>query len=69
MGPHAPRGHEIVPKPGTVYSIGPSRAGREADLRNSLHYPVEALCAECGERVTCDGYLLGRWRHEPRPVS
>ena len=70
MGPHGgPRGHEIVPAPGSAYSVGPSRAGNPADLRNALHYPVEAVCGACGRRVVCDDWLLGKWRHEDRPLS
>jgi hypothetical protein len=60
-----PGGHEIVPQPGTSYSIGPSRAGNPADLRNALHYPVEAVCL-CGTRITCARLVRGEWRHDPR---
>lgn len=58
-------GHEIVPQRGTAYSVGPSFAGNRADLRNALHYPVEAVCL-CGQRIVCDRLVLGGWRHEER---
>jgi hypothetical protein len=63
--PALPKGHEIVPQRRTAYSIGPRYAGNPADLRNALHYPVEAVC-RCGKRIVCDRMILGEWRHEER---
>lgn len=62
--------HEIMPVADSAYVIGPEFAGRPADLRNALHYPVEAVC-RCGRRIVCGRMLLigpeGEWRHEDRP--
>lgn len=61
--------HEVVPQPGTVYSVGPANAACPASLLNALHYPVEAVCMACGKRIVCDRMVLGRWRHEERRPS
>ena len=77
MGPEpGPRGlravpsgrpHEIVPQPGTVYSVGPRNAGNPASLGNPLHHPVEAVCW-CGLRIVRDAAAGAgsAWRHEER---
>jgi hypothetical protein len=57
--------HEIVPEPGTVRSV---RSGEPADLKNPLHYPIEAICIACGQPVRTERWLLAGWRHiAPEP--
>ena len=63
-------GHAITPVAESAYIVGPRNAGRRANLRNALDYPVEAVCLECGGRIVCDRMLIGpeaEWRHEERP--
>jgi hypothetical protein len=40
--------------------------GQAASLLNPAHYPVEALCLECGQPVRCERYYLAEWRHIER---
>jgi hypothetical protein len=58
-------GHDITPKPGSVRSV---RTGEPADLKNPLHYPVEALCLVCDKKVRNERFYLSEWRHiAPEP--
>ena len=77
MGP-APGGfyprpdHEIVPQPGSVFSLAGHNTGRAARLTNASHYPVEALCMGCDEVIQSPHFYAG-WYHtgrkpgDPRP--
>lgn len=56
-------GHEVIPRRGTARSTAGPNAGQRADLRNALHFPVEAVCAGCGKRIGCDRWLHGKWAH------
>lgn len=60
--------HEIVPRPGSIYSVGPRNAGRPANLGNDLHHPVEGNCRNCGRRIVRDAIIgdRSRWQHEDR---
>jgi len=62
--------HEIVPQPGTIYSAEGRNTGLPADLRRLHHYPVEALCAGCGEVIRLERYVRigpeGEWQHTGR---
>ena len=60
--------HEIVPVPGSMYSVGPRNAGRPANLGSDLHHPVEARCDHCGRRIVRDAVIGDRskWAHEDR---
>jgi hypothetical protein len=58
-------GHGITPKPGTVRSV---RSGEPADLKDPLHYPIEAICIACGQPIRTERWLLAEWRHiAPEP--
>lgn len=59
--------HAIEPLPGTAYSVGPYNAGREADLQNPMHYPVEAVCRGCKKRIVTERYAAAGWEHQERP--
>ncbi len=77
MGPHdlspAPGGfypvdatdHEIVPQQGTCFSAAGMNTGLPANLQNSLHYPVEALCDICGEVIEAVHFYRD-WTHTGR---
>jgi len=62
--------HDIVPRPGTAYSVSGGNTGLPANLRNSGHYPAEAQCAGCGEMIRCEQWLPvsadGDWYHTGR---
>ena len=53
-------GHDITPKPGTVRSV---RSGEPGDLKNPLHYPIEAICLVCDQHVRNERWLLSEWYH------
>ena len=53
-------GHDITPRPGTARRV---RDGEPADLRNSAHYPAEAVCMICGQPIRTERWLLAEWRH------
>lgn len=56
--------HEVIPVTGTTYSLATSsNAGEEADLMNYRHYPLEAKCLGCGDRVVTLRYQ-GGWEHD-----
>jgi hypothetical protein len=55
-------GHEIIPRPGTARRV---RDGEPADPTRPTHYPVEALCLECGQPIRCERFL-GGWAHIER---
>lgn len=57
--------HEIVPQVASAFSMYGMNAGRLANLNNSTHYPVEALCADCGEVIETD-HFYAEWRHTGR---
>lgn len=50
------------PQEGTIYTTG----GRQASLRRSGDFPVEAMCADCGRPVRREQYEVtspaGDWR-------
>lgn len=60
--------HTIIPVAGSARSLD----GSVADLTKPLCYPVEALCAECGQPARCDRWLClhpgdeGEWHHIER---
>jgi hypothetical protein len=45
--------HAITPLLGSARRLG----GAHANLLDSRHYPVEALCLECGRPVRCERYI------------
>ena len=58
-------GHEIIPEPGTARRV---RDGQPADLKNPLHYPIEAICMACGQPIRIERFYLAEWRHvTPEP--
>jgi len=59
--PGDPNDHHITPKAGTARQLD----GAPADLLNPLHYPVLAVCAECGRAVRCERYFYAEWEHLP----
>lgn len=62
-------GHRIEPIPDSWYSVGPANAGNRANLRNALHYPVEAMCRTCRRRIVAAQFLACDWVHEDRPEN
>jgi hypothetical protein len=59
--------HEIIPGPGSARRV---RDGQPADLKNPLHYPVVAVCLNCGQLIRTERWLLSEWRHvETEPGS
>lgn len=61
-----PDEHEAAPEPDTIYSVGPYNGTNRANLRNALHYPVEAMCLTCHKRIVCDRMVACDWKHEAR---
>ncbi len=55
-------GHDITPLEGSARRLD----GQPADLTRPTHYPVEAICAECGQPVRCERWFLSEWRHIDR---
>src|SRR5689334_15222721 len=35
--------------------------GTRADRTRPSHYPVEAVCLECGQPIRCERWFLGGW--------
>jgi hypothetical protein len=64
---------KATPKPGTIYSAGPRRAGLPADAGEERHYPLEAMCAGCGEVIVLRQFLAigadGEWQHAGRKTG
>ncbi|MGD0554638.1 MAG: hypothetical protein ABSA93_06615 [Streptosporangiaceae bacterium] len=56
--------HEVRPTKGSCYQKGKSLP---ADLLKPWDYPVEAVCAGCGVRITCDNWMAD-WVHAPREI-
>jgi hypothetical protein len=56
----ATNGHDITPRPGTVRRVC---SGEPADLKNPLHYPIEAICMVCDQPVRNERWLLSEWYH------
>ena len=54
--------HAITPLAGSARRLD----GTPADLTRPLDYPVEAICAECGQPVRCERWLRGDWHHIQR---
>ena len=60
--------HAITPLYGSARQLG----GAHANLMNPRHYPVEALCVECGQPVRCERYVIigasgvDDWQHIER---
>lgn len=61
--PASRAGHTAGPEPGTAYTVAGPNTGQEANLRNSAHYPAEALCKDCGMMIRSDG---ASWYHTGR---
>lgn len=65
-----PERHEALPEPGTAYTVAGRRTGLPADIRNTLHYPVEATCSGCGQVIRCERMLSigpgAEWAHTGR---
>jgi hypothetical protein len=51
--------HRITPAVGSARRTD----GRPADLRNPVHYPVTAVCAECGREIWCKAAMFAEWQH------
>lgn len=64
---HPDEGHRIEPIMDSWYSVGPYNGNNKANLRNQLHYPVEALCRTCKRRIVAAQFLACDWVHEDRP--
>lgn len=47
------RSHTPTPRPGSMFS----RDGRRADLFNIRHYPVRAVCQDCGEPIEAESFF------------
>lgn len=45
--------HNPEPEPGTLQTLN----GRRVDLFNIRHYPVKAVCRECGEPIEAETFL------------
>lgn len=63
--------HEIVPQPHSTFSVRGHNTGLVANLNNSEHYPVEALCQGCDQVIEsphfyADWYHTGRKAGDPR---
>ena len=43
-------GHDITPVKGSARQLD----GTPADLTRPSHYPIEALCLECGRPIRCE---------------
>jgi hypothetical protein len=54
--------HDPAPLPGSCRQLD----GSEADLTRPSHYPVEALCATCGQPIRCERWFRAPWRHVAR---
>jgi hypothetical protein len=55
-------GHAITPLRGSARQLD----GTPADLNRPVHYPVEAICLECGQPIRCERYFLAPWAHIAR---
>jgi hypothetical protein len=47
--------HQAKPQPPSVHSVNPSTAGRHVDVvaeTDESWFPLEALCADCGQITT-----------------
>ena len=62
MTAHVGSDHAITPVPGSARQLD----GQPASLLNPAHYPVEALCIECGRPIRVERYYLADWRHIER---
>lgn len=51
--------HRITPAEGSARRAD----GRPADLLNPLHYPVTAVCLECGRPIHEERYMFSDWEH------
>jgi hypothetical protein len=54
--------HGIIPVKGSARQLD----GTRADLTRPSHYPVEAVCLECGQPIRCERWFLGGWEHIKR---
>jgi hypothetical protein len=54
--------HDITPVKGSARQLD----GNSANLTRPSHYPVEALCLECGQPIRCERWFLGGWVHIER---
>jgi hypothetical protein len=61
--------HAITPVKGSAYSMEGANTGLQANLLNPYHYPVEALCVECGHVIRCEHMhsATGGWVHIRKP--
>ena len=57
--------HAITPRLDTAYSMKGANTGLPANLLNPFHYPVEAVCEECGQMIRCEHFYSsdGGWEH------
>jgi hypothetical protein len=58
--------HEILPMRGTAYSMAGVNTGLPATLTRSWDYPVEAICAGCGQMIRCERLVRCDWEHQGR---
>lgn len=66
-----PAVREVLPEPGTVYSMAGPNTGCPARLVNAAHYPVEAVCGGPESACRCGGmirseHLYDGWTHTGR---
>lgn len=57
-----PRHHAITPVPGSCRQLD----GTPADLMKEAHYPVEAVCQECGGPIRIERHYSPMWDHVER---
>jgi hypothetical protein len=65
-GELAPAGHAITPVAGSAVKTKQGFSGAPANLMDRTHYPVEAICAECGGIVRAERMYLCEWEHTGR---
>lgn len=51
--------HQAVPEPGTELA---APTGLKADMGNEAHYPVQAECLECHDKIIMRR-IRGEWLH------
>ena len=54
--------HDITSVKGSARQLD----GTPADLTRPSHYPVEALCLECGQPIRCERWFRSEWVHLER---
>jgi hypothetical protein len=59
--------HDITPARGTMRQV---KSGEPGTCLNPFHYPLEAVCLECGRDIRIDRYsILDNWYHVGQMAS